>query len=1200
MGGGRIGSRNWDGHSRAAVVFMIPYCFMLAFVGIPVFFLELAVGQRRRKGLIYAWNEISPWVGGIGICCGWLCFVVGLYYNTLIAYCISYLIDSFTIPWKDCASATSDAQELAFCESKFSGRTSKYYWFKKTLDISGGIDEAGSYNWKLAIYLLLAWGTIWLILWKGTKSVGAVVYVTAVFPYVVLLIFFLFNFINSPAKGWLGAYRLLYPKWEYLYYPTTWLKAGSQIFFSLGLAYGVLVIFASYNPARNDCHKDAVLISLINCGTSVFAALVVFPIIGVLGYTNYEKCINRMQHVFVDQPLLTTANNYDIYFTTEAIWVSNVTSATPLYIRYGYGELSDDKNDWYYKGLIDQNKRGDSEIIETIKDNTKLHIHGKPLSEALQDCSIGKEATASGGGTGFVFVGFTEAVLHMPVPQLWSILFFLMLIMLGIDSGFGTVEGTVAALEDLTDFSRFKATRTANWTFLGIAFAECVAVGWLYGLAKISYDIRLMTGNKPNLFILICWKYVSPGIIVILLSSSVVQYTVDSINKGITYNPFRDGSDMTEKMPAYTIVIGFLLMIFCMVWIPIHIALRKSKYKLVRDDDEPAEFPEEELRGERNINVEKEADQFSNTEKALMGRAKTSIGDDSTITGDANNRNEKMNLTNNSLDKGAWGSNFSYLLMLVGYAVGFGNIWRFPYQMRENGGRTCVFDPVLDHVIRVRNTSLFLRASSWTTTKKRHDTFLGRNQSNIRWAWNLLWMSFRYPLPWTNCSTATANMADRDECYNDVNGRSSKYYWNRVTLSISQGIDSPGGYNGLLFLYHLITWLAIYLILWKGTKFVGKVVYFTALFPYLVLTSFFIANFAIEPKKAWLGAYRLLKPDWTTLYSPMVWLKAGSQVFYSLGLACGCLVLSDTGSMKNVSHLKYLSDEEKYDIYFTTEAQNWDEVAPDKPIIVRYGYGELLDEDKGNLKNTRDNELFEYIVSINSSMPPSKTLVCGISTIIALLLFPFGWGLYVLDLLDQWPANWTLLLIALAECIAVAWCYGLAKISYDVKLMVGYKPSIIILVCWKYLTPILILFLMVGSIVELQIANSGTFKYKVFDPKNSKNLVDGEYETDFPIGALVIGFVLTIFCVIWLPIQAGLRKTMLSLVKEESPADFPEEQLREERNIHVEKEEQQFSAPEKLMIGSSSLRNLQAYRDNKSQMDVHSMDIHIKDHRIGY
>jgi solute carrier family 6 amino acid/orphan transporter-like 15/16/17/18/20 len=44
--------------------FLIPYFVMLAVEGIPIFYLELAIGQRLRKGAIGVWNQVSPFLSG--------------------------------------------------------------------------------------------------------------------------------------------------------------------------------------------------------------------------------------------------------------------------------------------------------------------------------------------------------------------------------------------------------------------------------------------------------------------------------------------------------------------------------------------------------------------------------------------------------------------------------------------------------------------------------------------------------------------------------------------------------------------------------------------------------------------------------------------------------------------------------------------------------------------------------------------------------------------------------------------------------------------------------------------------------------------------------------------------------------------------------------------------------------------------------
>lgn len=70
---------------------------MLVLEGIPLFLIELGIGQRMRLGCLGVWNTIHPWLGGIGISSCIVTLFVAIYYNVIITWCIYYFINSFRV-----------------------------------------------------------------------------------------------------------------------------------------------------------------------------------------------------------------------------------------------------------------------------------------------------------------------------------------------------------------------------------------------------------------------------------------------------------------------------------------------------------------------------------------------------------------------------------------------------------------------------------------------------------------------------------------------------------------------------------------------------------------------------------------------------------------------------------------------------------------------------------------------------------------------------------------------------------------------------------------------------------------------------------------------------------------------------------------------------------------------------------------------
>lgn len=90
--------------SFCTVTFIIPYLIMLLVLGIPLFYLEVSLGQALRKGPVLAWFKISPNLGGIGISALVVNSFIVIYYNLIIAWVFFYLFNTFhkDLPWGFC------------------------------------------------------------------------------------------------------------------------------------------------------------------------------------------------------------------------------------------------------------------------------------------------------------------------------------------------------------------------------------------------------------------------------------------------------------------------------------------------------------------------------------------------------------------------------------------------------------------------------------------------------------------------------------------------------------------------------------------------------------------------------------------------------------------------------------------------------------------------------------------------------------------------------------------------------------------------------------------------------------------------------------------------------------------------------------------------------------------------------------------
>ncbi|XP_070554270.1 sodium- and chloride-dependent glycine transporter 1-like [Ptychodera flava] len=307
-------------YANGGGAFLIPYTIMLFLAGIPLFFMELAFGQFASEGPTTVW-QICPLFKGVGYSMVVISCIVTIYYNVIICYSVYYMFASFAdvLPWVGCHNTWNtedcgyppvpngtvlngqwipqdilDTMNVTLNETVKRQTPSEEFFTYEVLRLSDGLDDLGPVRWQIALSLLFAWTVVFLCLLKGVKSSGKVVYFTATFPYLVLIILFIRG-VTLPGAGE-GIKFYMKPKWTTLKNARVWKDAASQIFYSLGPAWGGLLTMASYNKFHNNCFRDALMIPLINCSTSVFAGFVVFSVIGFMAHelnTPVDKVVEQ-------------------------------------------------------------------------------------------------------------------------------------------------------------------------------------------------------------------------------------------------------------------------------------------------------------------------------------------------------------------------------------------------------------------------------------------------------------------------------------------------------------------------------------------------------------------------------------------------------------------------------------------------------------------------------------------------------------------------------------------------------------------------------------------------------------------------------------------------------------------------------------------------------------------------------------------
>lgn len=459
-------------------------------------------------------------------------------------------------------------------------------------------------------------------------------------------------------------------------------------------------------------------------------------------------------------------------------------------------------------------------------------------------------------------------------------------------------------------------------------------------------------------------------------------------------------------------------------------------------------------------------------------------------------------------NKEAWGSRIGLILAMAGNAVGLGNFLRFPVQAIQNGGGAFMI-PYLVCFLLMGIPLLWVEWSMGRFGGKfgHHSTPFILDTMDKRKFWKYIGVFGIF----TNIAVAAYY------CY--LESWTLSYVYHSVIRTFSGQTQDQvagffGSYVGLespvepIFFWILCLVLNTWILsrgLSGGVEKVAKIG-----MPLLIIFGLFLAFMAITMKAGAHGAINagtvglnfLWTPDFSTIWTPKVWLAAAGQIFFTLSVGMGSIQC----------YASYVKS--KDDIALNAMSAGWMnefvEVVLGSAIIIPIAVGYLGIENV--VEMTKNGGLglgFKTLPYLFEQWGPMLAVISGVAwfgllffagitsslamgtPVMGFLQDEFGWkreksawtfgGVVLLlglptvlffnygvfDEYDYWAGTVSLVVFALLEIILFSWVFGINKGWKEITDGADIKVPSIFKFIIKYITPLLLGWVFIASLPNI-------------------------------------------------------------------------------------------------------------------------------------
>ena len=453
-------------------------------------------------------------------------------------------------------------------------------------------------------------------------------------------------------------------------------------------------------------------------------------------------------------------------------------------------------------------------------------------------------------------------------------------------------------------------------------------------------------------------------------------------------------------------------------------------------------------------------------------------------------------------DKNEWGSNLSFILAMIGSAVGLGNIWRYPYVLYSNGGGA-FYIPYIVAILLMGIPFLILEYGVGYNFKSSFAKAV--KKINSKWEY----LGWFLPVAVFMIMIYYSAILGWDGIYIILSffkgwGADPNAYFTTTLLHSSDSVGGLFQFIPVIAVAMLVGWVIIWFIshrdLEAGLGKVSKI-----LVPLLFIIMVIIVGFSLTLPGASIGLAELFNPDWSLLGHFEIWMAAFGQIVFSLSL----------GMSIAFTYASYTKD----DADLITNTLSIDFAALGVFSILGYmslqsgtAVSELVTQGTGLVfivYPTVFNVLGQWayvlgplffltvylagLTSILSTIEPlsfsiqnkfgltrskTMTILIVVGAVIS-MIYATTYGGSILGFVDTFINQIAILLGVILECIVFAWIFNVEKLinflnSRSKTIKLGKWWLMIV----KYILPIFVTIVWIGGMVD--VINNGTNDQLIF------------------------------------------------------------------------------------------------------------------------